>query len=165
LKERGMYYNLYQIQFKEGPAKTSCIGRCLMLFDPVQIKQLTIKNRLCMPPMCTYRAVDGVANFFHNAHYGTMINYGVGLVIIEATSVDPNGRISMEDMGIWDDKHIAPLKGIVDYAHENNTVIMIQLAHAGRKTAKTLPQVGPTSEAYPNYLAPTAMSVADIQAW
>ena len=135
-----------------------------MLFDPVQIKQLTIKNRLCMPPMCTYRAVDGVANFFHNAHYGTMINYGVGLVIMEATSVDPNGRISMEDMGIWDDKHIAPLKGIVDYAHENNTVIMIQLAHAGRKTAKNLPQVGPTNEAYPNYQAPTAMSVADIQA-
>lgn len=134
-----------------------------MLFDPVSIKHITIKNRLCMPPMCTYRAVDGVANFFHNAHYGTMINYGVGLVIMEATSVDPNGRISLDDMGIWDDKHIAPLKGIVDYAHDNNTVIMIQLAHAGRKTAKVLPQVGPTDIAYPNYPAPTAMSVAEIK--
>jgi NADPH2 dehydrogenase len=135
-----------------------------MLFDPISIKQLTVKNRLCMPPMCTYRAIDGVANFFHHAHYGTMINYGIGLVIIEATSVEPNGRISLEDLGLWDDKHIAPLRHIVEYAHDNNTTIMIQLAHAGRKTAKSLPQVGPTSEAYPNYPAPSALTVAQLNA-
>ena len=133
-----------------------------MLFDPITIGNLQVKNRLCMPPMCTYRATDGFVNFFHKAHYGTMINYGIGLVIIEATSVTPDGRISLEDVGLWDDGHVDGLKEIVDYAHANDTTIMIQLAHAGRKTAKALPQVGPTDEPYPGYLPPSAMSKDDI---
>jgi NADPH2 dehydrogenase len=113
--------------------------------------------------MCTYRATDGFVNFFHKAHYGTMINYGMGLVIIEATSVVPDGRISLEDLGLWDDAHITGLQEIVDYAHQQNTTIMIQLAHAGRKTNKALPQVGPTTEPYPGYLEPSMLSVADIK--
>jgi NADPH2 dehydrogenase len=133
-----------------------------MLFDPITIGTIDVKNRLCMPPMCTYRATDGFVNFFHKAHYGTMINYGMGLVIIEATSVTPEGRISLEDLGLWEDRHVEGLKEIVDYAHANNTTIMIQLAHAGRKTNKTLPQVGPTDEPYPGYLTPSALSKADI---
>lgn len=135
-----------------------------MLFDPITIRDVSIKNRLCMPPMCTYRAVDGLAGFFHKAHYGTMMQYGIGLVIIEATSIVPEGRISLEDLGLWQDAHIAPLKEIVDYAHEQHAVIMIQLAHAGRKTEKSLPQVGPTSDPYPGYNAPKALTLSDIDA-
>ena len=134
-----------------------------MLFDSIKIGALTVKNRLCMPPMCTYRATDGFVNFFHKAHYGTMINYGMGLVIIEATSVVPDGRISLEDLGLWDDAHISGFKEIVDYAHAQETTIIIQLAHAGRKTNKALPQVGPTNEPYPGYLEPSALSVDDIK--
>jgi NADPH2 dehydrogenase len=86
----------------------------------------------------------------------------MGLIIIEATSVVPDGRISLEDLGIWDDRHVEGFKEIVDYAHEQDTTIMIQLAHAGRKTNKHLPQVGPTNEAYPGYLEPAALSKADL---
>ena len=134
-----------------------------MLFDSIKIGSKTVKNRLCMPPMCTYRATDGLVNFFHKAHYGTMINYGMGLVIIEATSIVPDGRISLEDLGLWDDAHISGLQEIVDYAHAQDTIIMIQLAHAGRKTNKALPQVGPTNEPYPGYLEPSALRSDDIK--
>ncbi len=134
-----------------------------MLFDALDSKTLQLKNRLCMPPMCTYRATDGFVSFFHKAHYGTVIEYGMGMVILEATSVHPEGRISPDDLGIWKDDHIQGLSEIVTYAKEYDCRIGIQLAHAGMRTHKSLVHVGPTDMAYQGYEPCYALSVTDIQ--
>ena len=134
-----------------------------MLFEPLNSPTLSLKNRLCMPPMCTYRAVDGLVNFFHKAHYGTVIEYGMGMVILEATSIHPDGRISPDDLGIWHDDHIEGLSEITAYAKEYNCRIGIQLAHAGMRTHKSLVHVGPTDTAYPGYEPCHALTIAEIQ--
>ena len=134
-----------------------------MLFDALESKTLQLKNRLCMPPMCTYRATDGFVHFFHKAHYGTVIEYGMGMVILEATSVHPQGRISPEDLGIWKDDHIQGLSEITAYANEYNCRIGIQLAHAGMRTHKSLVHVGPTDTAYPGYEPCHALTTLEIQ--
>ncbi len=106
-----------------------------MLFTPFSLKKLTLKNRVVMPPMCMYSAADdGLVTDFHVIHYGTRAIGQVGLIIIEATGVEPRGRISNRDLGIWTDGHIAGLKRIVDTVHANGGKIAIQLAHAGRKS-------------------------------
>jgi NADPH2 dehydrogenase len=134
-----------------------------MLFEALQTSTLSLKNRLCMPPMCTYRAQDGFVNFFHKAHYGTVMEYGMGMVIMEATSVHPDGRISLEDLGIWKDEHIPGLSEITAYAKEYNCRIGIQLAHAGPKTHRSLVHVGPTNVAYPGYETCQALTVGEIK--
>lgn len=116
-----------------------------------------------MPPMCTYRATDGFANFFHYAHYGTVIEYGMGMVILEATAVHPEGRISPDDLGIWDDAHVENLSKITAYAKEYDCRIGIQLAHAGMRTHKSLVHVGPTETAYPGYEPCHALTTNEIQ--
>lgn len=96
---------------------------------------MTLQNRIVMPPMCMYSADDkGMANDFHRTHYGSRAIGGVGLIIVEATAVVPNGRISDGDLGIWMDGHIDGLKSIVDMVKKTNSKIGIQLAHAGRKS-------------------------------
>lgn len=98
------------------------------------IKNLTLKNRIAMPPMCMYSAdEDGKAKNFHETHYISRAVGGVGLIIIEATAVTPNGRISSNDLGIWSDTHIQGLKNIAERVKAYGTKIGIQLAHAGRK--------------------------------
>lgn len=99
-----------------------------------KLKDMELKNRIVMPPMCMYSAdEDGMVNNFHENHYVTRAVGGVGLIIVEATAVTPNGRISSNDLGIWTDTHIEGLKSIVDKAKVYGTKIGIQLAHAGRK--------------------------------
>jgi len=106
-----------------------------MLFTPFLLKKLTLKNRIVMPPMCMYSAAnDGMATDWHVLHYATRAVGQVGLIIVEATGVEPCGRISNQDLGIWDDGHIAGLKRIVDNVHEQGSKIAIQLGHAGRKS-------------------------------
>lgn len=134
-----------------------------MLFESLHTPTLQLKNRLCMPPMCTYRATDGFANFFHYAHYGTVIEYGMGMVILEATAVHPEGRISPDDLGIWDDAHVENLSKITAYAKEYDCRIGIQLAHAGMRTHKSLVHVGPTETAYPGYEPCHALTTNEIQ--
>lgn len=106
-----------------------------MLFTPFLLKEVTLKNRVVMPPMCMYSAADdGMVTDWHVLHYTTRAVGQVGLIIVEATGVEPRGRISNKDLGIWNDGHIAGLKRIVDHVHEQGGKIGIQLNHAGRKS-------------------------------
>lgn len=112
------------------------------LLSPLQIRNTIIKNRMVVSPMCMYSSKDGFANDFHLVHLGSRATGGFGLVIQEATAVSPEGRISYGDMGIWKDEHIEKLKQIVDFCHSQDSLIGIQLAHAGRKASHHLPQHG-----------------------
>ena len=106
-----------------------------MLFTSFSLKKLVLKNRIVMPPMCMYSAADdGIVTDWHVLHYATRAVGQVGLIIVEATGVEPRGRISNRDLGIWDDGHVAGLKSIVDSVHKQGSKIGIQLAHAGRKS-------------------------------
>lgn len=109
------------------------------LLSPLTIKQITLRNRIVMSPMCQYSATDGFANDWHMVHYGSRAVGGAGLIIQEATAVQPEGRISPGDLGIWSDNHIPALKKIVNFIHDHGAVAGIQLAHAGRKASCALP--------------------------
>jgi len=89
--------------------------------------------------MCQYSSTDGFATDWHLVHLGSRAVGGVGLVIVEATAVSPEGRITPNDLGLWKDDHIAKLKQIVDVVHSQGAYIGIQLAHAGRKASMTVP--------------------------
>lgn len=114
-----------------------------LLFTPISIKNITLKNRIVVSPMCEYSAKDGFANNWHLVHLGSRAVGGAGLVIMEATAVSPEGRISIADLGIWKDEHIEKLKEITDFIHENGSVSGIQLAHAGRKASFDIPWESP----------------------
>ncbi|KIJ66308.1 hypothetical protein HYDPIDRAFT_109302 [Hydnomerulius pinastri MD-312] len=112
-----------------------------LLFQPLTIKGVTFKNRIWVSPMCQYSSDRGHATDWHLVHLGGFASRGVGAIMVEATAVVPEGRISPEDMGIWSDSHIEPLKRIVNFAHSQGTIIGIQLAHAGRKAGTYAPWV------------------------
>jgi len=103
------------------------------LFDSLKLRDVTLTNRIGIPPMCQYSAVDGLAADWHFVHYGSRAVGGAALMILEATGVTPAGRISPGDLGIWDDRHIEPLARIASFAQRHGCVPAIQLAHAGRK--------------------------------
>ena len=105
------------------------------LFEPLKLRDVVLRNRIGIPPMCQYSAVDGVASDWHFVHYGSRAIGGAALMIVEATAVTPAGRISPGDLGIWGDKHIEPLARIARFAQEQGCVAAIQLAHAGRKAS------------------------------
>ena len=109
------------------------------LFSPLNIKNITLKNRIVVSPMCQYSATDGFTNDWHLVHLGTRAAGGSGLVFMEATAVSPEGRISPGDTGIWKDEHIERLRRIVDFIHLQGAVAGIQLAHAGRKASTAVP--------------------------
>lgn len=107
-----------------------------MLYTPIQFRNLEIKNRWVMSPMCMYSSEEGVAKDFHLLHYGSRAQGGTGLLIVEATGVVPEGRITNRCMGIWNDEQAEALSKIVKVVHENSeSKIGIQLAHAGRKAS------------------------------
>ena len=137
-----------------------------MLFTPFSLKKLTLKNRVVMPPMCMYSAGnDGVVTDFHVMHYGTRAIGQVGLIIIEATGIEPRGRISNRDLGIWEDDHITGLKRIVDTVHGNGGKIAIQLAHAGRKSeVPNSTSVAPSAIAFNDECGvPAALTINEIK--
>ncbi|MBS5979973.1 NADH:flavin oxidoreductase/NADH oxidase [Dysgonomonas sp. Marseille-Q5470] len=105
------------------------------LFSNLSIRNLTLKNRIIMSPMCQYSAHDGFATDWHFVHYASRAVGGVAVVIQEATAICPEGRISYGDLGIWKDEHISKLKEIVAAIEENSSIPGIQLAHAGRKAS------------------------------
>ncbi len=106
----------------------------MKLFTPITFRDVELKNRIVMSPMCMYSAEEGVANDFHFVHYGSRAQGGAGLIVVEATGVEPRGRISDKCLGIWNDEQALALKKIVDFVHQNSeSKIGIQLAHAGRK--------------------------------
>ncbi|MDQ8044286.1 MAG: NADH:flavin oxidoreductase/NADH oxidase [Solirubrobacteraceae bacterium] len=109
------------------------------LFAPLQLRDLTLRNRIAVAPMCQYSATDGLATDWHLVHLGSRAVGGAGLVIAEATAVSPEGRITAGDLGLWTDEQIAPLRRITDFIHEQGAATGIQLAHAGRKASTHLP--------------------------
>jgi 2,4-dienoyl-CoA reductase-like NADH-dependent reductase (Old Yellow Enzyme family) len=112
------------------------------LFSPLKIKNTVLKNRIVMSPMCQYSSSDGFSNDWHMVHYGTRATGGSGLIIMEASAVAPEGRITPADLGIWKDDHIVGLSRIVKYIHRHGSVAGIQLAHAGRKASCAIPTEG-----------------------
>jgi 2,4-dienoyl-CoA reductase-like NADH-dependent reductase (Old Yellow Enzyme family) len=150
------------------------------LFDPLTIKDVTLRNRIGVSPMCMYSSVDGVANDWHLVHLGARAAGGAGLVIAEATAVSPLGRITPGDAGIWADKHVEPLARINRFVKAQGAVAGIQIAHAGRKASAARPWEGgnhlpdeaggwmpeaPSAVAFGEGLnrVPHALSVEDIQ--
>ena len=135
------------------------------LFSAFNLKNLTLRNRIVMPPMCMYSAENGLANEWHQIHYGTRAVGGVGLIIVEATAVQPVGRISDNDLGLWNDEQKNAFEKIVKTVKDNGASIGIQLAHAGRKSevSNDLP-IAPTSLAFSDkYKEPKKMTVKEIQ--
>lgn len=112
------------------------------LFSPLTIGNVTLKNRIVMSPMCQYSANNGFSNDWHIVHYGTRAAGVTGLIIMEASAVSPEGRITPGDTGIWSNDHIPGLKRIVSFIHQQGSVAGIQLAHAGRKASCATPLTG-----------------------
>lgn len=115
-----------------------------LLYTPINIKNLSLKNRIVVSPMCQYSSIDGFANNWHLVHLGSRAVGGAGLIITEAAAVSPEGRISIADLGIWKDEHMPKLKEIVDFVHQNGALIGVQLAHAGRKASFDIPWESPS---------------------
>lgn len=113
-----------------------------LLFTPLPIKDIILKNRIIVSPMCQYSATDGFANDWHLVHLGSRAVGGAALIITEATAVSPEGRISPEDLGLWKDEHIDKLRQITSFIHQQNAFVGIQLAHAGRKASTVAPWKG-----------------------
>ncbi|WP_312571140.1 NADH:flavin oxidoreductase/NADH oxidase [Stutzerimonas balearica] len=151
------------------------------LFQPLTLRQLTLANRIAVSPMCQYSAEGGMANDWHLVHLGSRAVGGAGLVLIEATAVRPEGRISPQDLGIWSDEHIEPLRRITRFVEAQGSFAGIQLAHAGRKASSWQPwlgkrgsvsiaeggwvPVGPSSIAFdPQHAVPEALDAQGIAA-
>jgi 2,4-dienoyl-CoA reductase-like NADH-dependent reductase (Old Yellow Enzyme family) len=112
------------------------------LFSALKIKNISLKNRIVVSPMCEYSSTDGFANDWHLVHLGSRAVGGAALIITEAAAVSPEGRISPGDLGIWKDQHIEKLKQITEFLHRHGAVAGIQLAHAGRKASHEVPWNG-----------------------
>lgn len=149
------------------------------LFQPLSLRQLKLPNRIAVSPMCQYSAKAGMANDWHLVHLGSRAVGGAGLVIVEATAVSPEGRISPDDLGIWSDEHVEPLRRITRFIEAQGSVAGVQLAHAGRKASTWRPwlgkhgsvpiaaggwtPVGPSAIAFsPEHAVPTALDDAGI---
>jgi 2,4-dienoyl-CoA reductase-like NADH-dependent reductase (Old Yellow Enzyme family) len=109
------------------------------LFAPLRLRDVTLRNRVLVSPMCQYSCQDGLANSWHLVHLGSRAVGGAGAVFVEATAVEPEGRISPEDMGLWSDAHTAALAPIAAFVRAQGAVAGIQLAHAGRKASTRRP--------------------------
>ncbi|HEU4699341.1 MAG TPA: NADH:flavin oxidoreductase/NADH oxidase [Gemmatimonadales bacterium] len=112
------------------------------LFTPLALRELTLRNRIAVSPMCQYSSVEGFATDWHFVHLGSRAVGGAALVIAEATAVTPEGRISPADLGIWSDAHVAGLARCVGFVREQGAAAGIQLAHAGRKASTAPPWEG-----------------------
>jgi 2,4-dienoyl-CoA reductase-like NADH-dependent reductase (Old Yellow Enzyme family) len=130
------------------------------LFTPFSLKSVTLRNRIVVSPMCQYMSHDGVANDWHQVHYTSLARGGAGLVIVEATAMSPEGRISWGDAGLWNDEQAAALVPIVKAIKQWGAVPGIQIAHAGRKASANRPWEGDDHipDGMPNAWTPIAPS-------
>jgi 2,4-dienoyl-CoA reductase-like NADH-dependent reductase (Old Yellow Enzyme family) len=112
------------------------------LFSPLQIRDLTIKNRIALSPMLTYCADHGHLTDWHFAHYAKYALGGVGLVFVESTKVDPRGCTTPKDLGLWKDEFIAPMARITSFVKAQGSAVGIQIGHSGRKARNSLPWEG-----------------------
>ena len=136
------------------------------LFTAYQLKGLQLKNRVVMPPMCNFNIEnkDGIPTDWHFTHYASRAIGGAGLIIIEMTSVEPDGRITDYCMGLWDDEQIEALKGIVDACHKFGAKVAIQIAHAGRKAEHATTPVAPSAIAFDeNFRVPRALETEEVK--
>lgn len=136
------------------------------LFSPYKLKSLELKNRVVMPPMCQYSVEkkDGVANDWHYTHYVNRAVGGTGLVIIEMTDVEPDGRISDYDLGLWSDDQIPALARIVEACHQHGAKVGIQIAHAGRKAEDAPVPVAPSAIPFDEKSkTPRALSTEEVK--
>jgi len=113
-----------------------------MLFDPLPLREVTLRNRIVVSPMCQYSSKDGFANDWHFVHLGSRAVGGASLVFTEASAVTPEGRISPQDLGVWKDEHVPDLARIVRFIDGQQAVAGMQLAHAGRKASTQRPWEG-----------------------
>lgn len=113
-----------------------------MLFSPLQIRGVTLKNRIVLSPMLQYCADNGHVNDWHLMHYGKYAAGGTGLVFVESTKVDPRGCSTPRDLGMWKDEFVAPMKRITDLVRRNGAVPGLQLGHSGRKARRSVPWEG-----------------------
>ncbi|MGN6323028.1 MAG: NADH:flavin oxidoreductase/NADH oxidase [Dyella sp.] len=150
------------------------------LFEPLKLKGVTLRNRIAVPPMCQYTAQDGLINDWHRVHLAGLSRGGAGLVIVEATAVSPEGRITPGCTGLWTDEQAQAFVPVVDAIKAAGAAPGIQIGHAGRKASANLPWEGdnhmpegdargwptiaPSAIAYGAHLpkVPRAMSVEDI---
>lgn len=151
------------------------------LFDPIQLRSLTVRNRVMVSPMCQYSVEerDGRATDWHLVHLGSLARGGAGIVFTEATAVTHEGRISPQDLGLWNDSQIAPLARIARFIAGQGAIPAIQLAHAGRKASTARPWdggkpllpahggwpiVGPSAIPFaPEYPVPAALTAEDLR--
>ena len=136
-----------------------------MLFSPLRLRDVTLRNRVGVSPMCQYSSVDGFANDWHLVHLGGFAVGGAGLVMTEACAVTPDGRISPQDLGMWDDAHVDVLRRITAFVHAQGAAAGVQLAHAGRKASTRRPWEGvgvlPIAEGgWATVVAPSAIPFA-----
>ncbi|PWT70436.1 MAG: NADPH dehydrogenase NamA [Proteobacteria bacterium] len=135
------------------------------LFSPFDLRSVTFPNRIGVSPMCQYSSVDGFATDWHLVHLGSRAVGGAGLVVLEASAVVPEGRITPSDLGIWKDEHIAKLECIASFLHSQGARAGIQLAHAGRKASMSAPWHGehlvPPAEGGWTPVAPSAIPFND----
>ena len=148
------------------------------LFEPLTLRDLTLRNRVVVSPMCQYSSVEGFPNDWHLVHLGSHAVGGAGLVFTEAAAVVPEGRISPDDLGIWSDLHIGALARIVRFVRGEGSAVGMQIAHAGRKGSTYAPwrghgavpldeggwePLGPTTAPFADgYPVPRAMTAVDI---
>jgi 2,4-dienoyl-CoA reductase-like NADH-dependent reductase (Old Yellow Enzyme family) len=123
------------------PATTPPAGG-VALFAPLTLRGVTLRNRIAVSPMCQYSSVDGLANDWHLVHLGSRAVGRAALVMAEATAVSARGRITPQDLGIWDDRHVEPLARVARFVRGQGAAAGIQLAHAGRKASTTPPWEG-----------------------
>lgn len=136
------------------------------LFSTFKIKELDLKNRIVMPPMCMYSVEkkDGVATDWHYVHYVSRAVGGAGFIMIEMTDVEPDGRISDYDLGLWSDNQISALKKIVDAIHAQGAKVGIQIAHAGRKAEDAAVPVAPSAIPFDeNSKTPRALTTEEVK--
>ena len=148
------------------------------LFSPLELRSLTLANRIFVSPMCQYSSVDGMPNEWHFVHLGSRAVGGASLVCVEASGVTREGRITPWDAGIWSDAHAAAWKPVADFIRAQGSVPAIQIAHAGRKSSLDKPWRGghpvgpeaggwtplaPSETAFGHYLVPRAMTLAEIR--
>jgi len=151
-----------------------------LLFTPWKLRSVVLRNRIIVAPMCQYSTPDGVARDWHMVHLGSRAVGGAGMVMVEASAVSPEGRISPDDLGIWNDAQSAALRPIVSFIQAQGAVAAIQIAHAGRKASTAAPFYGgapipPDDERgwqpigasplpfSPQHTVPAEMSVKDME--
>ncbi len=134
------------------------------LFSEYQLKDMKLKNRIVMPPMCMYSAEDGLVNDWHLTHYTTRAVGGAGLILIEATGVESRGRITDHDLGLWTDQQTEGMARLAGMCRKYGARVGVQLAHAGRKSEVTLEQpVAPSPIAFSDkYRVPTELKKGEL---